>query len=333
VKANTTVTFHPAKTGLYLNHGKPLRGELRVVNIGLPPRLIAEDPSPYRLMTLENAAVPVKDPLGHKYTFGSVLVVAGCKRMPGAALLTVQGAMRAGAGLVTLAAPSSVFAQAVPAEIIRLPLTRDDVLCVEDVDRIAAERCHALIVGPGLGRHPDTQAALEKLFEALSDHPMIVDADALNALAQSPRPLNLQCVLTPHVAEAARLLDSTPEAVQADLLASAEQLRERYQAQVVLKSATTVVATADGCVYINPLGNPGMATAGSGDVLAGVLGAMASQKLTPVSGVFAHSMAGDQAARVYSEYGLAASDIARFLPEAIKTLAISAPECSAQRSG
>jgi hydroxyethylthiazole kinase-like uncharacterized protein yjeF len=338
VQASQTVALATGKPGLYLYPGKACAGTIAVVDIGIPARLIDEDESPFHLITQRQARqwLPERKLDSHKYNYGHVLVVAGSPAMPGAAILCAEAAMRCGAGLVTLAAPTSVFNQLpLMPEIMRLPLP--DEACVGEKTLTALQNAFALkkysavVIGPGLGRAPETVKTLLTIFQWLQsmDIPVVVDADALYALAQTPITLSANFILTPHTGECARLLGVENAAVMANLPQAAQATRHRYGASVVLKSAATVIVpaapeiSAETC-WISPTGNAGMATAGSGDVLSGIIGAFSAQKQAqqcPIwqagpLGVYMHGLAGDAAAKKQTPYAMLASDISKHLPDA-----------------
>lgn len=336
VEADRTVTFAAAKPGLYLFPGKAHAGEVELADIGIPPNLIEEDESPIRLITPETAYqwLPVRQAESHKYSYGHLLVVAGSKAMPGAAQLCTEAAMRSGAGLVTLASPESALHQLrLLPEILRLPLGGDHLgkAALSDILKVLPGKYAGLLIGPGLGQEPETFESAVQLVEMAHklDLPVVIDADGLNALAQHGLPfMNERFILTPHVGECARLLETDNASVQSDLLAAAEALRAKSGANVVLKSAATVIATADGLLWISPTGNPGMATAGSGDVLSGIIAAMAVQRqarqlsipeAAPL-GVYLHGLSGDAAVEEYTTHGLHASVISHYLPNAFKEI-------------
>ncbi len=349
IRADETVTFAVGKPGLYLQPGKTLAGRVRVVDIGIPPDLIEGDESPIRLMDRHGAAqfLPKRDPAGHKYSFGSVLVVAGSEAMPGAAVLTAEAALAAGAGLVTLASVKGLFTQiAVWPEVIRMPLPQSaqgaldmDALPVLQ-SALQTGKYHVLALGPGLGQHPETIRLVGALLAGLpKDLPAVIDADGLNALSQLANPgfmpeasrpgrgETAACwLMTPHLGEAARLLQCEKSALEADLLKAARDLQLQWGASMVLKSASTVIATPDGLLWLSPTGNSGMATAGSGDVLTGILAGLAAQmaaqgqsvaQAAPL-GAYLHGLAGDAAAEALTPYVMKASDITRHLPIAFR---------------
>ena len=249
-------------------------------------------------------ALPRRRRAAHKGDHGHVLVIGGGPGMPGAARLAGEAALRAGAGLVTLA---------VHPESTGIVGARPELMCVATrtaADLVGAlERATVVAVGPGLGQSDWSVALLESAIA--SGRPLVVDADALNLLAAAPGRLD-HWVLTPHPGEAGRLLDITSAAVQADRLQSARDLQARYGGTVVLKGAGSIVHGTQGVPGICDRGNPGMAAAGMGDVLTGVIAGLAAQcadlELGARAGVFVHAQAGDLAAR-RGERGLLASDV------------------------
>lgn len=244
----------------------------------------------------------------HKGDFGTVLVVAGSEAMLGAAVLCASGALRGGAGLVQVALPEKLQ-----------PLLPLAVPGATTVSRGAAElrkavsNATAIVVGPGLGATAATRSLVRSVLRA-SRVPVVLDADALNVLAplEAPPATRAKLVLTPHPGEAGRLLGSDSKRVQADREGALQALCERSRAVVVLKGAGTLVGYGGSC-YTNRSGNPGMATGGSGDVLAGLLGALMAQGLQPFAAaclaVDVHGRAGDLAAKTVGQHGLLASDL------------------------
>ncbi len=256
-------------------------------------------------------------PDGHKGDYGTVLVVAGSEVMLGAAILCATSALRSGAGLVRVALPKAL-----------LPLLPLAVPCATTVLRAGAPFAAALlgadavVVGPGLGGGVATKNLLRTVLAA-GDAPAVLDADALNALAPLRRApaTRRQLVLTPHPGEAARLLGTTAAAVQRDRRAALTALCERSGAVVVLKGAGTLVGDGRRC-FDNRSGNPGMATGGSGDVLAGLIGALLAQGLQPFDaaclGAAVHGRAGDRVAARLSPRGLIASDLPAAIAEELR---------------
>ncbi len=335
VAADFTVTFATPKPGLFLPPGKTLSGRVEVADIGIPRHLIDQDPSPLRLTTRSwvREHLPERAADAHKYSVGSVLILAGSRDMPGAAQLCAEAAMACGAGMVTLAAPESVFSQLkLMPEIVHLPLpeTADGHLGPEAIEPVLValsdKKCRAISLGPGFGTSPETVRFVAGLLERLQSSNLIrvIDADGLNCLGlmenRAGLALDDRVILTPHVGEASRLLKQEAAVIQPDLIRAARSLQEAFSAQVVLKASVMVTARTDGLIRINPTGNPGMATAGSGDVLTGIIASLAAQGLSAdqaaALGPFIHGLAGDLAVETVSEHAMRASEITRHLPQA-----------------
>ncbi|HKK22834.1 MAG TPA: NAD(P)H-hydrate dehydratase, partial [Pseudohaliea sp.] len=298
VRATATVTFIGRKRGLYTADGPGCCGDIEFDDLAVPPSTYAAVPrgEAWEPLTLPaaRAALAPRAPQAHKGHFGNVLVVGGDHGMGGAALLAAEAALRAGAGLVRVA----TRAEHVPALLARLPEAMatavPDVHALEPL--LAAS--DVLVLGPGLGRGPWGEQLFARAREAAL--PTVIDADGLALLAAGGEPWPAPAVLTPHPGEAGRLLGSDSAAVQADRFARARELADRYRATVVLKGNGSLVAGEDGSAGLCAAGNPGMATGGMGDVLAGLTGALLAQGLTPVRAarlaVCAHAAAADFAA-------------------------------------
>lgn len=334
IQADHTVTFGLPKIGLVVEPGAGYAGRLHVVDISLPRTLTDSKEIPRQLLTGEIIAPWFKprQPTAHKGTYGRVLVVAGSRGMTGAARMTARAALRAGAGLVTLALPQSsqpVATAAIDEAMTRgLPETPEGTLAVDALEPIlaASRSADVLITGPGMGTHPETVELVRALLPRLTI-PVVIDADALNALAGVTgllAKLTIPAVITPHPGEMGRLLDLSAAEVQEDRLDLARAAAKRWNLVTVLKGARTVITTPDGSLYINPTGNPGMATAGSGDVLAGLIAGLLAQGLSPeqaaAAGVYLHGSAGDLAAGRLGQLSTLAGDILEFLPEVIKNI-------------
>ncbi|MFM1655483.1 NAD(P)H-hydrate dehydratase [Brevibacillus sp. B_LB10_24] len=327
IRAARTVALAFLKRGLVQQPGAETAGQVAVGQIGIWPDLARQfGIHTYllgeRLFREEfglDPALPRK-PDSHKGTFGHLLVCAGSRQMSGAGLLCSKAALRAGSGLVTWAVPDELL----PALIGRVPEvmlsgipgTGHDLQNVQSLLQLFTDR-DAAVIGPGLGRFSGDAKWLRLLWEK-SDCPLVLDADALNMLADAdfaawPR-RGGEVILTPHPGEMSRLAGATTAEVQQNRIEVAKSYALRHHVVVVLKGAGTVVAAPDGAVYINPTGNPGMATAGSGDVLAGVIGSLAAQgfqaSLAACLGVWLHGAAGDRAAAKRHDQGsLIAGDI------------------------
>ena len=330
--AHRTVTLHLPKRGLWLHPGAASAGEVRVAPIGIPRALEEKLTSPACELLDENwgkAALAPRRSTAHKNDFGHVLAVAGSEGKAGAATLVVLAALRAGAGLVTLAARPEVLRTALPGvpEAMGVPLPGNGPLGPGDLAplRAALRGKTAFAMGPGIPRGPQTGQLLGELLAALDPGcATVLDADALNALAEERdaiaerlRKAPVRPVLTPHPGEFSRLTGEEVERVESDRIDAAVRASSRFGACVVLKGARTVVADPEGTSAVCAHGNPGMATAGAGDVLTGITAAVLARRSGGGStgerarlAVFLHALAGDLAARRTGETGLVASDIA-----------------------
>ena len=314
VRADCTVTFVGLKTGLFIGDGPEFAGTVFFDDLEVIP-----DPAGAPAARVERIqefciqqALPRRARSSHTGDFGRVLLIGGGVGMPGAVRLAGEACLRVGAGLVTVAvAPENVPAIAGGRpELICLPLADADAQALTE----ALERTDVIAIGPGLGRTPWARRALERVLRC--GKPLVVDADALNIIAQSGAPARADWILTPHPGEAARLLGSQSREIQSDRLAALERLVARYRGIVVLKGAGTLVGAPDRTPALCERGNPGMATAGMGDVLTGTIAGVLAQCRDPWLaarvGVLVHAMAGDAAARM-GERGLLAGDVAREL--------------------
>lgn len=338
VKAWRTVTFAGLKRSLLLAPAAGQAGAVEIGDIGVSAEEARRGITTWRLEAADvRPLFPPRELDAHKGRFGHLLVVAGSLGKTGAAVLAGRAALRSGVGLCTIAAPASqqpvVAAQAPEYMTEALPETAARSLSLESRDRILelARRMDAVALGPGLSLDPEAQELARVLIREL-DQPMVVDADALSALAghldllrhaAGPR------ALTPHPGEMARLLGVTIEAVQADRIELTRAFARAHGAAIALKGAHTVIAGPDGHVAINPTGNPGMAKGGSGDVLTGIVGALLAREIGPAAalqaGCYVHGLAADVAVRERGEYGMLASDIIEGVPAALRALAEGAP--------
>lgn len=270
----------------------------------------------------------------HKGSFGHILILACSKRFSGAGVLAADAAMRSGAGLVTLGIPESLNNTVIkikPREVMTLPLpeTNEGVLSLSGYNRIKdfIKNIDILAIGPGLGDANSTQKLIRRII-LTSSKPMVIDADGLNALVGNLSLLlttknkRLTTILTPHPGEMARLLKTSVDKIQQNRKEIAKKFARDYNVTVILKGHHSIVADSDGNLYINKTGNPGMATAGSGDVLTGIVAAFLGQGIDAFSAskyaVYLHGLAGDLAAKEKTQLGMIASDIIEKIPEAIK---------------
>ncbi len=272
-----------------------------------------------------------RNPTAHKNSFGHVLIVAGSPRMLGAAALTSLAAMRAGAGLTTLAIPQSLNATAqkkISPVIMTYPLPET---AAQTVSTTALRKLfknptgyQAAAIGPGMSRNPNTQRFIRQFIKS-SPWPLVIDADALNALAGHTEILtntSVPVILTPHLGEMARLVNKSPDEIQKKHHAIAKEFAKRYRCHLILKGHRTLIAAPSGKIFVNTTGNAGMATAGSGDVLTGILAAFLAQGLEPLpaarAAVYLHGKAGDLAAKDKTQLSLIATDLIDYLPQSIK---------------
>jgi hydroxyethylthiazole kinase-like uncharacterized protein yjeF len=333
ITARSTYTLCRPKPALIFEPAALQAGEWRTIPIGIPDELIGLQDS--KMIWQDAASVrdllPARAIDAHKGKFGHVLVVAGSPGRAGAAVLSARGALRGGAGLVTVACPASIRSEIAvqQAELMTEPLLEStegwlSAGSAARVQDLLGQR-DALAIGPGLGTDSGTAKAV-RLLALSARRGTVIDADGLNALAIDPESLLAlrdaagPRILTPHPGEAARLLGVTTQEIQADRLSAARTLAERSGAVVVLKGNRTLVAKTDGALAVNTNGNPGMATAGSGDVLTGLLAALLARGCEAFDaarlGVFLHGDAGDRAAQRLGQDAMTASDILADLPAA-----------------
>lgn len=321
VCADYTLTLQFPKISFLLSENEQYVGEWESLPIGLHPRGIEMLNSSYRLLEKKDIAdrLPLRSKFGHKGTYGHALMIAGSYGKIGAAVLASKACLRAGAGLLTVHIPHvgyQIIQTAVPEAMA--DVDRHDSIFPEVPD---LSPFSAIGVGPGLDKKHNTEKAFCELLEK-TKVPMVIDADGLNILAAHPELLDElpeETILTPHPGEFFRLVGESENSFQA--IRKQIDFSKKYNCVVVLKGAYTSVVAPDGSIYFNPTGNPGMATAGSGDVLTGIILGLLAQGLTPVDaalvGVYVHGLAGDLAANEKSEYSLIAGDIVEFLGKAL----------------
>ncbi|HKH47301.1 MAG TPA: NAD(P)H-hydrate dehydratase [Thermoanaerobaculia bacterium] len=344
VQADLTVTFAAPKVAHVLPPAAEAVGELVIADLGIPPSLIDEVEEPagrLHLLVGEELAglLPPRERSGHKGSYGHALLVAGAPGKAGAAILSARGAVRAGAGLVTIGVPEPILQTvdlgSIESMTLGLPAGSSGLISAEAVERVldAARGKAVLALGPGLGQEPETAEAIRRIVRE-APLPVVADADAVNAFAGRAGDLKARSdatVLTPHPGELSRLLGIQTSEIQDDRVAAARRAAAETGAIVVLKGSLTLIAAPDGDVWINPTGNPGMATGGSGDVLTGLVAGLIAQReafaLDVIDAVklavCLHGLAGDLAAARMGEQALAAGDLLDFLPAAFAELAES----------
>jgi hydroxyethylthiazole kinase-like uncharacterized protein yjeF len=331
IDADCTVTFSAPKRGLVLYPGAGLAGEVVVASVGIAPQLIAAVNAPEVWESAEYARLlPLPAPDAHKNSRGRVLVIAGSRAYPGAAILCARGAMRSGAGYVTLAVPEGIVELAqshiVAAPVVGMPQGRAHALSSAAADRALelAREFDAVVIGPGLSQADGAAATVRRVVSGLA-LPLVIDADALNALVDAADILAARTaptILTPHPGELGRLLGCSAAEVNADRVSSSAKL-SRAGRVVVLKGAGTVISEGERQL-VNTSGSAALATAGTGDVLAGMLGGLLATGLPAFEaaalGVYVHGRAGEAAAAELTPVCVSAEDVPRFIPAAVSEL-------------
>lgn len=334
VPADITLSMGYPKVGHYAYQAAPLIGALEIADIGLPPG--AADDAPLSLMTAAHmrTLLPNRPAASHKGSFGRALVVAGSSNYIGAAYLAATAATRVGSGLVAIALPAAiqtaVASKAAEPTYLPLPETAPGVIAPTAAADVldALNGCDSLLLGCGMGQAPDTRRFIEGvLYSDKRLPPAVIDADGLNALAQTPHwweRIPDLAILTPHPGEMARLTGmSTPE-VRSDRIGAAMESAARWRKIVALKGAYTVVAFPDGGAMLSPFANAGLASAGTGDVLAGSIAGLLAQGVSPQDaaalGVYLHGLAGERVRARLGDAGMLASDLLPELPLSIRAL-------------
>ncbi len=340
IQAERTVSIGLPKRGLMLPPGRQYTGKLDIIDIGFPKKVIEAQGIKCNWTSKKEVTkwIPTRSPDSHKGSYGRVLVLAGSTGMTGAAALASEAALRTGAGLVTLAIPKSLntILEVKLSEVMTLPLPETDVGSIaesatEQILDHALKHKSIIAIGPGLSQHPETVALVHQLIYRNKNDQLglnfIIDADGLNALAQKTELIHLldnHAVLTPHLGEMARLTNYSIEELKTDRIRVAEEFSQKYGVTLVLKGSPTIVAQPNNEIWINSTGNPGMATAGMGDVLTGIITGLIAQNVenhtAATLGVYLHGLAGDIVAKSKGTHGLIATDVLNTIPMAISTL-------------
>ena len=339
VKAALTVTLARPKRGLYLGLGPDYAGVIRVADIGIPDDAVAAAKIPLALLdrSYVQPFLRARPRAAHKGTFGHAGIIAGSVGKTGAAAMAATAALRTGAGLVTVATPASIndVLEGKLLEAMTFPVSETAARTLslqahEHLLTFAMDKT-AVAIGPGIGRHPETVKLVHQLVATL-ERPFVLDADALNAVAERRDVLHsakAAIIVTPHPGEMARLMGLTTANVQKERLVVACRLAQEENVYVVLKGAGTIVAAPDGRMAINSTGNPGLATAGTGDVLTGMIAGLLAQGLSPWEAAclatYLHGLAGDLATCRVGQVGLIAGDVMRSIPEAIAQIVGPSP--------
>jgi NAD(P)H-hydrate epimerase len=334
ISASMTVTLAALKLPLVLPPGEAYAGDVVIADIGIPSEVFEALEGPrVELLTPEQIRdiVQPRAADSHKGDFGRVTIVAGSRGKTGAAHLAAMGSIRSGAGLVTVATPGSCvpIVAAMAPEFMTEPLSesKDGTVSASALERVLALSQDVVACGPGLGRGPAVAQFVHELVERATV-PLVLDADAITVLADDPGRLvgreERDVIITPHPGEMARLIGSTADEVQANRIEVARDFATTHRVYVVLKGHRTVIAAPDGQVFINPTGNAGMATGGTGDVLTGMIAAWLAQLLDAEAAcrlaVFLHGVAGDLAEAAHGQTAMAASDVIAHLGKALTGL-------------
>ncbi len=333
VRAECTATFGLPKRGLYLYPAVDFSGRIECVDIGIPPHLIhslnlkEEIFDPFWLLDIFN-----RDGDTHKGTYGHLFILAGSTGKTGAAFLSSEAALRTGAGLVTLGIPDTLnhILEQKLTEVMTFPFPSNEAgsLSTKSLGKIQefASLVQGLVVGPGLGVNTETEKIIREIWRDVQ-RPMVWDADALTMLAGNPDwqgKQSSEIIITPHPGEMSRLLGKPVTWVQENRIEAVKSFSKQWGVITVLKGSRTLIADPEGNLRINTTGNPGMASAGMGDVLAGMIGALLVQGISPFDaaslGVWLHGAAGDRVANAMGPVGFLASDLMQSLPSVFKEL-------------
>jgi len=321
LKADYTATMAAYKRGLLLYPGRDYSGQIRIINIGIQPETITQNGDRLKAFGEQAAAnlIPKRKNNGHKGSFGKVAVIAGSKGMTGAPLLSTKAALRSGAGLVYLLTAAEIEARTSVQleEVVGVPLSsKEGIISADSFAEIRqfSEKVDLIAAGPGLGKSSEITDLMEKILKNL-ELPLILDADAVNSIKNLKLLKNYkgELILTPHPGEMANLTGMSIQEINNNRIEVARDFAAEYRVNLILKGAATITAASDGRAYINTSGCNGMATAGSGDVLTGIVAALLAQGMSSFESaalaVYLHGKAGEFAAAEKSNYALIASDI------------------------
>ncbi len=331
IRATKTVAYQLPKIGNLTAPAIEYNGELLICPIGIPQDAIQKSQYEAKLITEKTLKdiLPIRDLNSHKGDYGRALMIAGSRGMTGAAILASKAALRSGVGMLHLAIPEALndILETELTEVMTVPYQiptekNKEFTGIEDI-LVGLKSSKVVALGPGLGRSKQTEIIVERVLREATC-PVILDADALNVLPSMLKLLKKvknRCILTPHPGEMARITGLSIPEINDNRIKVAKDFSRKYGVIVVLKGASTVITDEEGHVYINTTGNPGMATAGSGDVLTGIIAALVGQKIdlidAAMAGVYIHGRAGDEAAKITGEYGMIASDMVREVPRII----------------
>ncbi len=333
IRSALTITFGFPKRGMYVLPGREYCGDVVVIDLGYPEDTIGVSTGVLLWNEIGNL-LPPRDPRGHKGTFGRVLVLAGSPGMTGAACLAAEAALRSGAGMVKLLVPRTIAeicaTKMTEVMVFGVPDSPEGTFAPDSLESAAPflEEADAILLGPGISTTDPARRFVRAILEA-NAKPLVLDADGLNAIQDSKKSVTKRhakhaSILTPHPGELSRILAKSTDELLRDHVGSARTAAASFGCEIVFKGAPTVVASPSGAADLCSLGNDGMATAGSGDVLAGLLAGLLAQRLSPDVaarvGVMVHSRAGDIARAELGRRGMIAGDILRFVPFAWREL-------------
>ncbi|SKC50487.1 NAD(P)H-hydrate dehydratase [Maledivibacter halophilus] len=334
VEANKTVTLCLPKCGNLVYPGAEYNGKLVIKDIGIPNEAIEDIELKNNLIDIDivRQGLPSRKKDTHKGSYGKANIIAGSFGMTGAAILACKSALRTGTGLLKLYVGESInhiVKTGVP-EVITVPLQemRKGVIGINHIEKIIkdSKEANVLAIGPGCGNTSELAEIIKQVLVKV-DIPIVIDADGLNVLSRDKEwflEKKSKIVITPHIGEMSRLTNMDIEEIRYDLIKVAKDFAIKWGVIVVLKGASTIIASPEGEIFINVKGNPGMATAGSGDVLTGIITGLIAQGLEPlkaaITAVYVHGLTGDKVARDKGEYGLLAGDLVEYLPYTIKDI-------------
>lgn len=333
IPADITITLGYPKRGLFSFPGREIAGKIKVADIGYPLSLAQGVNTELITSSSVKSLLPPRPKGAHKGSFGRVLVIAGSLNYIGAAFLACEGTARVGAGLVSLATPKSIhpILASKLTEITHIPLPDEEGGFISKQSLFVLKewlpRYDVLLIGCGLGQKEGTAEFLYSLLPDLKEKPLVLDADALNILAKREFWWHIvpdNAIITPHPAEMGRLSRLSTEEIQKDRIEVTRKHAEEWGKVIVLKGAHTVIASPQGKVFVSPFANPGLASAGTGDVVAGAIAGFLTQGLSPIdaaiTGVYIHGLAGEIVKSEIGDAGMLAGDLLLALPKAIKRL-------------
>ncbi len=333
IRASYTLTFQQPKLSFFFAENVSYLGEWVVLNIGLLPEIIEQQPSDIYALRIQDVArwTRTREKFSHKGIYGHACIIAGSNNMMGAAVLAVRACLRAGVGLVTAHVPQKegqIIQMSVPEALVSADQHPGLLSQIPDLSPFSA-----IAIGPGIGKNPETRQALLALLNMINTKKpgiptkLVLDADALNILSENKDWLKLlpsNCIITPHPKEFDRLAGNSENGYQRYL--KQVEFAKKYAIFVVLKGAHTSIVTPNGCTFFNTTGNPGMATGGTGDVLTGIIVSLLAQGWSPChaacAGVWLHGAAGDNAARKNGQQAVIASDIIKNIGKVFKKLQV-----------